>query len=251
MGYRKAGEDKSTRSRHREKAEELVEKTGLPRNLAFQVAMGNLTLSDALNKLAFRDEVEKLIRRHDFQRSLATQIAMGQVSLEEVLRKSRRQAYFQENDDRSILTDSVTEGLRITLMLHGQKRLQGRVLEVGAYDFRFQGKKGEPVTIHKLQVKAAWDGRRNAAVLSSIKKNKSRDDVCEPIMKPQDRYHCSNRRLFQHLEASDRLTIHLLEGATLTGTIAWVSKWELGLTLKKGPVVVIFRHAMAELEVHR
>lgn len=250
MGYRKAGEDKSARSRHREKAEELVERTGLPRNLAFQVAMGSLTLSGALNKLAFRDEVEKLIRRHDFQRSLATQIAMGQVSLEDVLRKQRRQAYFQENSQRSILTDAMEERLRINLMLHGQKRLQGRVEEVGAFDFRFQGK-GEPVTIHKLQVKAAWDGRRNAAVLSTVKTNKSQGGVCEPIVKPQDRYHCSNRRLFLHMEASERLTIHLLEGASLSGTIAWISKWELGLTLKKGPVVVIFRHAIAELEVHQ
>lgn len=250
MGYRKAGEDKSARSRHREKAEELIERTGLPRNLAFQVAMGSLTLSDALNKLAFRDEVEKLIRRHDFQRSLATQIAMGQVSLEDVLRKSRRQVYFRENSQRSVLIDSMGENLRINLMLHGQKRLQGRVQEVGAYDFCFQGK-GEPVTIHKLQVKAAWDGRRNAAVLSSVKKNKSRAEACEPIVKPQDRYHCSNRRLFLHMEAGERLNIHLLEGASLTGTIAWISKWELGLTLKKGPVVVIFRHAIAELEVHQ
>ncbi|MFT5687066.1 MAG: sRNA-binding regulator protein Hfq [Myxococcota bacterium] len=250
MGYRKTGDDKSTRNRHREKAEDLVTRTGLPRNMAFQVAMGNLTLSEALNKLAFRDEVEKLIRRYDFQRSLATQIAMGQVSLEDVQRKNRRGVYFAEHNARSILTDSVAESLRITLMIHGQKRLQGRVLEVGAYDFRFQGK-GEEVTIHKLQVKAAWDGRRNAAVLSSVKKNQSLAQPCEPVEKPQDRFHCSNRRLFQHMEDSDKLTIHLLEGVTLTGTLAWISKWELGLTLKKGPVVAIFRHAMAELEVHR
>ena len=250
MGYRKIREETNTRSTHREKAEELVAKTGLPRNLAFQVAMGNLTLSDALKKLAFRDEVEKLIRRYDLQRSLATQIAMGQVDLEEVLRKQRRQAYFEENKTRSMLTDGLATGQRITLMLHGQKRTSGKILEVGAYEFTIQGK-DEPETIHKLQVKAAWDARRNAAVFSSIKKNRSRDQACEPIVKPQDRFHCSNRRLFQHMEAEERLTIHLLEGAVLTGKIEWIGKWEIGLKLKKGPVAVIFRHAMAELEVHR
>jgi sRNA-binding regulator protein Hfq len=250
MGNRKAADDKNARNRHREKAEELVQTTGLPRNLAFQVAMGNLSLSDALNKLAFRDEVEKLIRRHELQRSLATQIAMGQVSLDSVLQKQRIHEYFEENDARSILAESASTGMRITLLLHGQKRVQGRVLEVGAYDFSFQGK-GEPVTIHKLQAMAGWDARRNAAVLSSIKTNRSRDQVCEPIVKPQDRFHCSNRRLFQYMESGERLTIHLLEGAMLSGTIDWISRWELGLTLKKGPVAVIFRHAMAELEVHR
>ena len=250
MGYRKAGDDKNSRGQYRERAEELVVQTGIPRNLAFQVAMGNITLSDALKKLAFRDEVEKLIRRYEFQRSLATQIAMGQISLDEVLRKQRRLTYFEENNTRSILTESQASGDRITIMVHGQKRKQGRVLEVGAYEFTFKGK-GEPESIHKLQVKAAWDGRRNAAVLSSIKKNRSRSKPCEPILKPQDRYHCSNRRLFQHMEAGDRLTIHLLEGSILTGTIDWLGKWELGLKLKKGPVAVIFRHAMADLEVNR
>ena len=249
MGYRKAGEE-TTRNRHREKAEALVEQTGIPRNLAFQVAMGNLTLSEALKKLAFRDEVEKLIRRYDFQRSLATQIAMGQVSLEEVLRKQRRKTYFEENSERSILVESQHSGSRVSLLLHGQQRKQGKILEVGPYEFTFQGK-GDPVTIHKLQVKAAWDARRNAPVLSSIKKNRSRNRACEPITKPQDRFHCSNRRLFLHMESKERLTIHLLEGSTFTGTIEWISRWELGLKLKKGPVAVIFRHAMAELEVHR
>jgi sRNA-binding regulator protein Hfq len=250
MVYRKIREEKDTRSHHREKAEDLVVKTGLPRNLAFQVAMGNLTLSDALKKLAFRDEVEKLIRRHELQRSLATQIAMGQVSLEDVLRKQRRQTYFEEHKSRSMLMDVLASGQRITLMLHGQKRTSGTIVEVGPYEFTVQGK-GEPETIHKLQVKAAWDARRNAAVFSSIKKNRDRAQPCEPIVKPQDRFHCSNRRLFQHMEAEERLTIHLLEGSVLTGTIDWIGKWELGLKLKKGPVAVIFRHAMADLEVHR
>jgi sRNA-binding regulator protein Hfq len=53
------------------------------------------------------------------------------------------------------------------------------------------------------------------------------------------------------MEAEERLTIHLLEGSVLTGTIDWIGKWEIGLKLKKGPVAAIFRHAMAELEVHR
>lgn len=234
----------------RAKAEELIQTTGIPRNLAFQVAMGNLTLNDVLEKMAFRDEVEKLIRRYAFPRSLATQIAMGQVKLDDILQKQRLREYIDQHRDRSLLVEAAGTKQRITLLLHGQKRRSGKILEVNPYDFVFQSKKGEPETIHKLQVRAGWDAKRNAAVLSSIKKDKNRDRVEEPVVKPQDRFHCSNRRLFQHMEANERLTIRLLEGDVVIGTLDWISRWEFGLKTKRGPVVTVFRHAMADLEVN-
>lgn len=233
----------------RAQAEELIENTGIPRNLAFQVAMGNLSLNEVLQKLAFRDEVEKLIRRHDFPRSLATQIAMGQVKLDDVLRKRRLQEYIEQNRDRSMLTDAAASGERVSFLVHGRQRKGGVVSNVTAYEFTLTPKKGEPEVIHKLQVRAGWNARKNAAILSSIKKDKSRSEAIEPIVKPQDRYHCSNRRLFHHMEAGDKLSILLLEGDIVIGTIDWIGRWEFGIKTKKGPVVTVFRHAMAGLEV--
>jgi len=232
----------------RAEAEKLIQNTGIPRNLAFQVAMGNLSLNEVLQKLAFRDEVEKLIRRHDFPRSLATQIAMGQVQLEDVLRKQRMLEYLEANRERSTLESFAESGDRVTLLLHGQRRVSGVISDVTAYEFHFAPKKGDPETVHKLQARAAWNARKNAAVLSSIKKDKARAAPTEPIVKPQDRYHCSNRRLFQHMEAGDKLAIHLLEGDIVLGTIDWIGRWEFGIKTKKGPVVTVFRHAMAALE---
>ncbi|MEL6347705.1 MAG: hypothetical protein AAFV53_31655 [Myxococcota bacterium] len=249
MASQRDDQNSATGPQIRAKAEELIQTTGLPRNLAFQVAMGNLTLNEVLEKLAFRDEVEKLIRRHSFPRSLATQIAMGQVNLDDILQKQRLRDYIEENRERSLLVEAAASGQRVTLLLHGQRRKSGKVLKVNQYDFEFQGKKGDPETIHKLQARAGWDARRNAAVLSSFKKDKNRSKEEEPILKPQDRYHCSNRRLFQHMEASDRLIVHLLEGDVVTGTVDWLSRWEFGLKTKKGHVVTIFRHAMIDLEV--
>ncbi len=249
MGFHKpSGAKDNKKAKIRVRAEELVVKTGIPRNLAFQVAMENISLSEALRKLAFADDVEKLIRRYAFPRSLATQIALGQIALEDVLRKKRMKAYFEENQHRSTLVESAESGARITLMLHGKQRRAGTVLAVDLYEFTFQGK-GEPERLHKLQVKAIWNAKKNAAVLSSLKRDPAHETACEPIVKPQDRFHCSNRRLFLHMEARDKLAIHLLEGAVVPGQIDWISKWELGIKLKRGPVVTVFRHAMTALVV--
>jgi hypothetical protein len=232
----------------RARAEKLMKTSGIPRNLAFQVAMGNLSLNGVLRKLSFRDEVEKLIRRHDFPRSLATQIALGQVNLDDVLQKKRLQLYIEENRDRSLFTDVTASGVRVTFLLHGMRRVSGVVSDVTSYEFRITPKKGEPMVIHKLQARAGWDARKNAAVLSSIKKDKAHAKPMEPIVKPQDRFHCSNRRLFQHMESLDKLAIRLLEGDIVIGKVDWIGRWEFGLKTKKGPVVTIFRHAMAALE---
>jgi hypothetical protein len=128
------------------------------------------------------------------------------------------------------------------------RRVSGVVSDVTSYEFRITPKKGEPMVIHKLQARAGWDARKNAAVLSSIKKDKAHAKPMEPIVKPQDRFHCSNRRLFQHMESLDKLAIRLLEGDIVIGKVDWIGRWEFGLKTKKGPVVTIFRHAMAALE---
>jgi hypothetical protein len=232
----------------RAQAEKLVETTGIPRNLAFQVAMGNLSLNDVLQKLAFRDEIDKIIRRYEFPRSLATQIAMGQVELEDVLRKRRLLEYTESSRDKSMLTEVEASGDQVTFLLHGMQRKSGVVSNVTAYDFTLTPKQGPPEVIHKLQARAGWGARKNAAVLSCLKKDKEHAVAVEPIVKPQDRFHCSNRRLFQHMEAADKLSIHLLEGDIVIGTIDWIGRWEVGIKIKKGPVVTVFRHAMAALE---
>ena len=68
----------------------------------------------------------------------------------------------------------------------------------------------------------------------------------EPVWRPQDRYHCSDRRLFGQV-GRDPVTVISREGDTLTGAVVWVGRWEFGLTVKNAQVTV-FRHAMALLE---
>jgi len=122
-------------------------------------------------------------------------------------------------------------------------------MKVDSYELTFEGKKGDPETIRKRQVRAVWNAKKNVAVLSTHKKNPGLARAREPMAKPQYRYHCSNRRLFQHMEAEDRLAVDLLEGEIVIGTVNWIGRWEFGMKTRKGPIVTVFRHAMAGLEI--
>ena len=105
----------------------------------------------------------------------------------------------------------------------------------------------EVQTVHKLQIKYACADTDARLVRNQIKRDKERKDPTEPIWKPQDRYGCSDRRLFGVLDDGGSATVATLEGELFVGTAEWMGRWEFGMVLKKkGARVVIFRHALAD-----
>lgn len=176
------------------------------------------------------------------------QIALGQISLDEVLFKQRLKKYTAENRARSFLAEAESAGTRLSFLLHGQTRRSGVVSDVKVYSFTLTPKKGAAESIHKLRVRAAWDAKKNAAVMSVLKRDPAHAHITDPIVKPQDRFHCADRRLFLHMEAGDVLAVRLLEGDVVVGTVSWIGRWEFGIKTKKGVVVTVFRHAMAAIQ---
>ena len=228
------------------KADKLVRDTGIPPQLAWMVARGDATLNEILEKLALKDRVEGLIQRYDLPRSLATQVAMGQADLERVLRKRRMESHLEANRDRSLLLDAQRSGAKIHLALHDRLWVSGVISAVEQYEFVLQTADGEQ-RHHKLAAKygvAAEDGR---PLRRAVKKDKARDADAAPIWKPQDRYGCSDRRLFGYLDAKTPVKVTTLEGDLLEGRVTWMGRWEFGMALKKGAEVTVFRHALAEL----
>lgn len=228
------------------KADKLVKDTGIPPQLAWMVARGDATLNEVLQKLALRDRVEGLIKRHDLPRSLATQVAMGQADLERVLRKRRLESHLEAHREKSLLLDACAAGGTVHLALHGRRWVSGVITAVDRYEFALQVD-GEEQRHHKLQVKygvATDDGR---PLRRAVKKDKATDADAEPIWKPQDRYGCSDRRLFGYLDAKTTVRVVTLEGDLLQGTLTWMGRWEFGMELKKGATVTVFRHALADL----
>jgi len=231
------------------KADDLVESTGISRALAMQVVLGRVELNEVLTRMAHKAEVESLMRRYDLSRALATQITLGQADLDSVLFKRRMAQHLSDNADRSVLVQAALDGKPVSLALHGQRGVDGTVLGVDRYEFQFKPRTGDEETVHKLQAKFAVDATLRKKVRKSLSYDKERraaGDV-EPVWKPQDRYTCSNKRLFTFQDQKTPVQASLLEGEVLRGVVTWVGRYEFGLEVKGGVEVVVFRHALANL----
>ncbi len=231
--------------RIRSRADEL-HKMGMPYQMAMAVAHGKLDLNVALERMAQKDKVTKLMERHELSRALATQIAIGHADLEQVLSRRRLDAHRAENKERTCLV--VGDHVR-AFALTGNALFKGKPTEVGPYSaFLLEDGSDEPVEVHKLRFKYSYDLKDWKLVRKGVKKAKKKsDEPVEPAVRPQDRYSCSDRRVFALMDGGEEVVAILLEGEQIRGQISWFSRYELGIRTKGGAEIIVFRHALQNL----
>jgi len=240
------GRKPKTDQRTRAKAARLEKEAGLPRTLAYQVAMGNVSLSEVLERMARRDQVESLMRRHELPKSLATQVALGQADLDQVLIRRRREAHVAEHRERSVLSHALESGSPVLIGLLGARRLEGTITAVDRYEFTLTPKKGEAETVHKVRMKYGVDLSQGMKARGVVKAPKS-SVVAEPVWKPQERYGVSDKRLYGYLEDEMDVVATTTEQDVVRGRLSWLGRWEFGMTTRKGIEVVLFRHALCDI----
>lgn len=230
------------------KIRQIMDQYGLERAEAAQVARGRANLNDVLARLALNAEVASLMRRHDLSRALATQIARKQADLELVLSKRKMQEHVEAHHSRSLLDESLASKASVFLSMHGQRGAEGRVIGVDRYEIQFQEPGKEPETIHKLQLMYGCAAEDRKKMRRLVRYDDARRAAPSgPIEKPQERYTCSNQRLFGYLRDKKTIEVTLLEGDKFSGEVVWIGRFELGLRLKGNVDVVIFRHALAHV----
>lgn len=233
-------DDKATRLRG------LIER-GIPEKYARQVVNGQKDLNAVLLEMANEDRIHLLEERHGLSRALACQVVRGLVDLDRVLLRMKLEKYRSENPDRSVFSELAGTEKSIALGLHGRLNRTVRVIENGVYDFSaMDAETGIAETIHKTRVKYAHrpeDGRLIRRVMTWDKELRKVD--IEPKLKPQERYDCSDRWLFQQMEQKSKVILTLVEGEQFQGTITWIGRFEIGISLKGGLDVYIMRHALA------
>jgi sRNA-binding regulator protein Hfq len=244
---RRKAKRKSVDPRARARAEQLAA-SGMPMPIALAVAHGKVSLNEALEHLARRESVNRLIERHALSRALATQIALGQADLETVLARRRLQEHREKFRDRSVLDDYVQSGEPVSLLLHGHRRVSGKIELAEPYLIRFRTEEGAVEEHHKLQLKLAFAPDVYKKLRKVLKIDKALEkEPASPIARPQDRYTCSDKRLFRFLDEQSDVQVTLLEGEQLRGCVQWFSRYEFGLKLKGEADVVVFRHALHDL----
>lgn len=225
----------------RRKATQLVAQAGIPMPLAWQVAQGRATLNEVLQRMAREDRIGQLERRHELDRGTAAQVADGTQTLEDALRRKRLAEHQAEHRDRSVLVEAHAAGGAVTLHLHGLLRHTGTLTAVDRYEVDLQTAQGVE-RIHKLQIKLVHDAGIAPALGPA-----ALHAATEPLPRPQDRFHCSDRRLFVWLDGRTPVVLRTLEGEELRGRLSWIARWEVGVDTDAGEVVVM-RHALAAVE---
>ena len=227
----------------RARAEELSS-NGMPYQMAMAVAHGRMGLNEALEKMARRDRVTALMDRHDLSRALATQVAIGHADLDQVLARRRLEQHRSDNRDRTCLVPEQP----LALVLHDGRTVRGAIAEVEPYSIRFVPESGDPEDIHKLQIKYGYNPADWKKVKKGVRQNrKVASNPEEPALRPQDRYSCSDRRLFGYLDQSVDVVATLLDGDLLRGRVRWFSRYEFGMTLRTDVELTVFRHSLKDL----
>lgn len=241
-------DEKKRQERVRKRAEELHEQ-GMPFQMAMAVAHGRLDLNEALERMARNDRIARLMKKHNLSRALATQIALGQADLERVLYRRRFDEHRQEHRVRSVLDEAAQSGEALVLGLHGGEEVEVHVLGSDTYGVQVAATgSSEPREIHKLQIKYTYA----PAAKKGVSKSRSVDaeaaaDPQAPIERPQDRYACSDKRLFRYVDKHTPVRATLLEGEQFSGRIAWFSRYEFQMTQGDAQTVTVFRHALRDL----
>jgi sRNA-binding regulator protein Hfq len=150
-----------------------------------------------------------------------------------------------QNRDRTCL---VEDG-KLALVLHDGRTLKGTVKKLELYQFEFEEDGRPPETIHKLMVMYAYAPGEWKGVKKGIKHDKDKKPAgpeVAPAPRPQDRYSCSDKRLFQYLDRRTEIAVTLLDGDVLRGTITWFGRYEFGLKLRTDAEITVFRHALKD-----
>lgn len=217
----------------------------MPNALAVAVAQGRVELNDALERMARRNEVERLMEEHDLNRALATQVVLGHADLGAYLRKRRFQQVRETGLMRSVLDASLADGLPRVFGVFGGRKVEATVTAVDVYEVTIQPTEGDAETLHKLAFKFAYAPDDWKRVKKATRKDKAMAaQGLRPAERPQDRYTCSDRRLFDHMDDGRPLEVTLLEGEIITGQVAWFSRFEFGVKVKGDVEIVVFRHAL-------
>lgn len=229
----------------------MAEQSNIPFSAAVRVVLGKTTLNDILQEMLREEKIKKLIETYDINRALATNIALGRTDLNVVLLRRRKNQTLHDHYDQSCLEDALAKKHKLALGIHGNKKIIGRVVEVGKYSFQFlEDGQTVPVEIHKTQLKFAYDPeqykllRKFMDVDNTVKKL-----ALEPILRAKDRYHFKNLLLQQSIDERREVESISLEGDTFKGTVEWFGRWEFGMKFKGGLRVTIFRHAIYRVKM--
>ncbi len=200
--------------------------------------------------------VYRLMTSHDLDRSQASQVVQGKLCLDKVVHRKRCSAHLEKYLGHCTFEKAARDGRPRLFAMHGQQVRLVRVKSARQYevDFLPLGPDlrpcGELQTAHKLSFKMGAHVDHMSKIQDAINVCGTGAQAADPIPKPQDRYCISDKKLFGWVNAANTICVKTLEGEMVKGTLSWIGRWELGLDVNGGELIV-FRHALSNIQGFR
>ena len=200
--------------------------------------------------------VYRLMSSHGLDRSQASQVVQGNLCLDKVVHRRRRTEHLQKYLSHCTFAKAARDGRPRLFAIHGQQVQLMRIKTNRQYEVDFLPlgpdlrPSGELTTAHKLEFKLGAHVDHMPKIQGSIEISWADARATQPILKPQDRYCISDNKLFGWVNAANTICVKTLEGEMVKGTLSWIGRWELGLDVNGGELVV-FRHALANIQGFR
>jgi len=228
-------------------ARQLVEKHGLPFRAACQIASGELKLEVCLANLRRKTDIAALRAKEGFDGGLAAQVIDGKLSLDNARMALKKYQYLKENYERSVLKTAESNGVAYVFGIFPNLAETGTVVKDDKFEFDLNSGE-EQKRIHKLTLKFMIEEPHWAAAQKQIKTDQPVVALGRtPAEKVLDRYKLRDSHIFEVLENRQVLFITTLAGDLLRGIVDWFSQYEIGMLLKGGVPLTLFRHAIHEV----
>ena len=157
--------------------------------------------------------------------------------------------YLEEHQNDSLFVRESGKETNWCLVLHDGREVIGQIKKNEPFEIELFTKEGALETVHKVHVNYICPETGREEVLKQVRKDASVADKAEgPHFLPRFRHHIKNKSLFPLMNRREVLYFTLLHGEVLRGIVNGFSRYEIGLSMKRGVPVVILRHAVFDVK---
>ncbi len=230
----------------RAEATALAEDKGIPLVHAYRILKNQTTLNDVLKVMMRKERFDRLVEKDGIDRELAGQVASGHLSKQRALVLTRMRSLRKQKLHLDGIKTAEQSKAEVYVDFFDGGWVRGRVKVSRPYDFDFEPTDGGEVTTHfkhdakaicgvdayeAIQAAAEVDEEIRAAALSGTEDRSQR-------VRPDDAW------LLELANRKDLVRFVTRDGEVLVGNLKAFGRWDLELVVGMGHVVTCFFHAL-------
>lgn len=233
----------------REEAQKLARDKGVPIVHAYRILKGQATLNDVLKAMMRKERFEQLINREGIDRELAGQVASGNLPKQRALTLTRMRTLRGPKLHVDAITAAAAEPNAVAISVFGAGWLVGRVKSARLYDFDFLiDGAGAAMTFFKHDAKALCV----ASELEAVKACASVDDAVasQGLAGTEDRaarVRPEDEWMLKLVEDERIVRFTMRDGEAYVGQLRSFGRWDGELVLPGGECVSVFFHGLHPL----